>query len=244
MKNLTKKLRIQLILASCIILSSCGDDDDTITITFSEENAAEFIATTLSSDDGGLLNDIEYMIDYVGEECGLTNTEEFSDTEDLAGGRSYSLEYELSLAVICDDDDNFQLMEYNYTVNREADLLRLDAVSEAVGDWELREEGANYLFEGSYTYSGEEVFEFDDDSTYETEATISSEDLQTDDAGNILDGTLSVAFEIVLGSEEISSGSGSLDITDTNTGLLDIESFEYLYEIDLEDGDVTEVERP
>ena len=164
-----------IIFATSAVLSSCSDDDS-VTIEIEEEDVADIVASSLSDEDGGLVNDIENLVENAEEECGYMETETFSDTETI-GVRTFSLDYDISLQVICDENQNFLQVEYNYTVDREAELVRLNVTSEATGDWLLQALDERYLFEGDYVYRGEETFKVRSQNSYNSSLTTSTSDL-------------------------------------------------------------------
>ncbi|MEO1098628.1 MAG: hypothetical protein AAFX57_12850 [Bacteroidota bacterium] len=226
-----------------VTMISCSDDDiESITIEITEEEVADIIAATLSEEDGGFASDIDNLILDIEEECGYTETYTLNESETI-GVRSFSVDYEMSLEVKCNDSDELLEIAYMFTSDREAELIRLDVTSFAEGDWSFKDNGQNYLMDGSYTYEGEEQFKVKDENMYNSTLSYASNDLTINEDGDFLTGELTVDYVANSTSGESRQEDGVLTITEVNTGLFDVSSFEFLYEINLKTGEVEKIER-
>lgn len=226
-----------------VTMISCSDDDiESITIEITEEEVADIIAATLSEEDGGFASDIDNLILDIEEECGYTEIYTLNESE-IIGVRSFSVDYEMSLEVKCNDSDELLEIAYMFTSDREAELIRLDVTSFAEGDWSFKDNGQNYLMDGSYTYEGEEQFKVKDENMYNSTLSYASNDLTINEDGDFLTGELTVDYVANSTSGESRQEDGVLTITEVNTGLLDVSSFEFLYEINLKTGEVEKIER-
>ena len=226
-----------------VTMISCSDDDiESITIEITEEEVADIIAATLSEEDGGFASDIDNLILDIEEECGYTEIYTLNESE-IIGVRSFSVDYEMSLEVKCNDSDELLEIAYMFTSDREAELIRLDVTSFAEGDWSFKDNGQNYLMDGSYTYEGEEQFKVKDENMYNSILSYASNDLTINEDGDFLTGELTVDYVANSTSGESRQEDGVLTITEVNTGLFDVSSFEFLYEINLKTGEVEKIER-
>lgn len=222
---------------------SCNDDDnEVVVVEITEQDVAEVIAASLSEEDGGFAADIDNLLEEVEEDCGYVKTGSLTDQDTFEEGY-YDVAYELSMEVVCDDANQFVQLNYSYKNKREADLVRLSVDSEVESEWIFLDDGELYLLNGAYAYNGQEAFKIRDENTFTTALDVSSNTLMINDHGDFLEGTLAVSYSIVSTSGDERAESGSLTLTTTNVGLLDISSFEYLYEIDIKTGDVQQIER-
>ncbi|MEM6361948.1 MAG: hypothetical protein AAF731_17810 [Bacteroidota bacterium] len=226
-----------------VTMISCSDDDiESITIEITEEEVADIIAATLSEEDGGFASDIDNLILDIEEECGYTEIYTLNESE-IIGVRSFSVDYEMSLEVKCNDSDELLEIAYMFTSDREAELIRLDVTSFAEGDWSFKDNGQNYLMDGSYTYEGEEQFKVKDENMYNSTLSYASNNLTINEDGDFLTGELTIDYVANSTSGESRQEDGVLTITEVNTGLFDVSSFEFLYEINLKTGEVEKIER-
>ncbi len=226
-----------------VTMISCSDDDiESITIEITEEEVADIIAASLSEEDGGFASDIDNLILDVEEECGYTETYMLNESETI-GVRSFYVDYEMSLEVKCNQRDEFLEIAYAFISDRDAELIRLDVTSFAEGNWSFKANGPNYLMEGAYIYEGEEQFKVQDENTYNSTLSYASNNLTINEDGDFLTGELTIDYVANSTSGESRDEDGALTIAEVNTGLLDVSSFEFLYEINLKTGEVEKIER-
>ena len=239
----TKRTKALLIMGLCLAFVSCNDDDsEVVVVEITEEDVADIIAASLSEEDGGFAADIDNLLEEVEEDCGYMKTESLADQDTFEDG-SYDVAYELSMQVVCNEANQFVQLNYSYTNDREADLVRLSIDSKVESEWTFLKDGELYLLNGNYTYDGQESFKIRDENTFTTDLSVSSNTLMINDSGDFLQGALAVSYSIVSTAGDERAESGSLTLTAINVGLLDISSFEYLYEIDIKTGDVQQIER-
>ncbi len=231
------------LMALVSVLYSCADDDPEVVIEITEESVVDIIAASLSEEDGGFANYVDNLIEDIEDECGFLETESLTDAETI-GVRSFSVSYEISTEVICNENDEFQELNCSFTSNREADLIRLDTESFSEGEWSLvKRDTMIYVLEGLSEYDGKETFKVRDQNTYTSSTTYSSDELTVNQDGDFINGVLSIEYVLTSTTDDQRDESGTLTITDTNIGLLDVSTFEFLYEIDLKTGDLQQVER-
>lgn len=225
-----------------LALTSCSDNDEPIVVEeITEEDLVEVLATSLSKEDGGLAADLGNLLDELEEECGYTNTESLND-EVNGDDRSYAVDYDYSIEVICDDNGQLLLVDYDYTATREAQLFRLDITSTVVSEWELVEANLDYQLNGSYDYNGVEDFAENSDNRLESEITYSTTELTLSSGGDFLQGSFAIS-QAVKASDSDWSYEGTLTVIRLNYALIDISGFEFLYEVDLITGETMQVAR-
>lgn len=240
---LNKKISLVILaLAGTIVFQSCSEDDSDVTTEATEEDAAEIIASALSEADGGFAYDVDVLLEEVQEDCGYTRNESFTDQE-TAGVRSFEIIYTISAEVQCSESEEFINLSYEYSMQRSAELIRLDVESSAESTWLFYDDGDNYILDGSYDYAGTEKFKVRDENTFSSTLTASSEDLLINEDGDFLSGSLSITHDVISTSGDERSVTGTIMITDTNIGLLDVSEFDYLYEIDFTTGEATQLVR-
>ena len=237
-----KFLKAMLLVALCVVFISCDDDDEAVVVELTEEDVAEIIASSLSEEDGGFAADIDNLLDEAEDDCGYVKTESLTDKDDT-GVNTYEIAYDFSMEVVCDEANQLTRIDYDYNVERAADLISMNVNSNADSKWAFFREGDFYILDGNYKYNGEEAFKIGDENTYTSELSISSKTLKVNDFGDFLSGTMELNYSITSTSGDQGAEGGSVEITDTNTGLLDVSSFKFLYEIDLKTGDVKQIPR-
>ncbi len=233
---------VVLALAGLTVFNSCDSENDPTSNEVTEEDFAEIIGSALSEEDGGFAYDIDVLLEEVEEECGYTRNESLTEQETV-GVRTFEIDYAISAEVVCNESDEFVSLSYEYTIQRSAELIRLDVESSAESIWSFLDNGDNYILDGRYDYEGTEIFKVGDENTFSSTMEILSEDLLINADGDFLSGSLSVAHNIVSTSGEESSATGTITITSVNIGLLDVSEFDFLYEIDLKTGEVTQITR-
>lgn len=243
MNMLSRKVSlIAIAVLGTLFFQSCSDDDSDVTSEITEADFAEIIASALSEEDGGFAYDVDVLLEEVQEECGYTLDESFTDQETF-GVRNFEITYSISAEVQCSESEAFLSLSYEYTNQRNAELIRLDVESTVTSNWLFFDNGDNYILDGGYDYTGTETFKLGDENTVSSNIAVLSEDLLINADGDFLDGSLSVSHEIVSTSGDEKSVTGTITITSTNIGLLDVSEFDYLYEIDLKTGEVNQLDR-
>jgi len=243
MKMLNKKIMlVVLALAGLLVFESCDSENDPSSNEVTEEDFANIIGTALSEEDGGFAYDIDVLLQEVQEDCGYTRNESFTDQETI-GVRSFEIDYSIAAEVQCSESEEFISLSYEYTIQRSAELIRLDVESSAISTWLFFNDGDNYILDGRYDYSGTETSKVGDKNIFTSTIEILSEDLKINADGDFLSGSLSVIHDIVSTFGDERSATGTITITSVNIGLLDLSGFDYLYEIDLKTGEVTQIER-
>lgn len=242
---LSKKISlVVLVLAGTIVFESCTESADQaqVTIEVTEEDFVEITAAALSEEDGGFASDIDVLLDDVQEECGYTRNESFSNQETI-GVRSFEIDYSISAEVLCSESEEFTSLNYEYSKQRSAELIRLDVESSSFSTWLFYNDGDNYILDGSHDYAGTETFKVRNENTVSSTLIASSEDLLINEDGDFLSGSFSMTHDVVSTSGDERSVYGTILITDTNIGILDVSEFDYLYEIDFTTGEVKQLER-
>lgn len=243
MKIFNKKVMLAVFaLAGLIVFDSCDSENDPSSNEVTEEDFANIIGTALSEEDGGFAYDIDVLLEEVQEDCGYTRNESFTDQETI-GVRSFEIDYSIAAEVQCSDSQEFISLSYECTIQRIAELIRLDVESSAISTWLFFNDGDNYILDGSYDYSGTETSKIGDKNTFISTLEILSENLMIDADGDFLSGSLNVVHNIVSTSGDEKLATGTITITSVNIGLLDLSEFDYLYEIDLKTGEVKQIDR-
>ncbi len=248
-----KKLKSQhwrslILLAIISVLSSACNDQQIegpieVIIEIDESSVAEIIAVALSEDDGGFADQVDVLIDYLSEECGFSEEESFEESSNFLG-RSIEIDYVIETTVKCDENDQFVELAYSLESSREAELTRLDVQSKTSSEWTLSENiDIEYQLTGIYDYQGEEEFKIEEEERFSTLLAFQSNDLVVNRDGDFLEGAMTLDFNVSSSSEAFGDGTGTLTVTDINLGLLDASTFEFLYQIDLQTGEVTQIER-
>ena len=146
-----------LILFLFVALASCDRDNDSI----SEEEAADLIGATLSSDDSGLGADLIYMAAKAIEEetnyssdCNYTGDSAFSSS--FSGPeRSYSFNYTYDWTVTC---ENFIPVALNFNTTRSGDYdgRFVDHTGNGLGNFVLTDlfSGSELTLNGTYSNTG------------------------------------------------------------------------------------------
>jgi hypothetical protein len=216
--------------------------DDTTSSSVDETEVVDIVSTGISDDDGGLVAETEEIMVIIAEECGQRKDETFNETWSL-GSRTVSVDYSVDARAMCNDNGEKIYVEYQVSSLREAQLLRLDVVSETQSSWNLSSpEGSELILAGSYNYQGEEVFKIGRQNTFNTELFYSSENLVINENGDFLSGELYMEYSILSTTGESVEGTGSLVIISTNIGLLTADRLDNQYEINLKTGEHSIVE--
>lgn len=242
LKSAISRIKTFSIVLLAALAYACNTEEEaTEEIELTEQDVAEVIAASLSEEDAGMMADVEKMTESISEECGYTYTESLTDSDD-SEDRSYSVDYDYSLEVMCDEEGTFLRTDYSYTSYRDAELIRFDVSNSTESIWAFYHDADNYKLEGSYAYEGVEAYKVRHNHSLSSDIDYSSSNLIVDENGNFLKGTLAFS-ELVKINEETWEHSGSLEITEENIALLDVSGFEFLYEINLVTGEITEVKR-
>ena len=246
MRKMQSLVAALVMVTALLSISACKNDDgfnaDDVEIIIEESFIVEIIAASLSEDDGGFAFEVDELLERRSEECGFDEEETLSESEE-GGIRSIESEIVIQTRVICDENDALERIEYNYTSTRSAALLAFDVENSTSSTWDLFPSDEDYLLAGSYEYAGIETVMVDEENSFDTALMFDSDDLIVNVEGDFLSGTLNLFYDVLSTDERDESGEGILEVIETNILLLDISSFDYLYEIDVKTGEYKEVDR-
>lgn len=103
---------IGVIACAFSVLTSCDNNDDTQQVTVQEQDAADAISNSVTSDTGGLARTISQAVTYASDE------DVFTDTPSVACGSTYTATYA--------DSYDGPLYDFNYTIDRNTTLVCTD----------------------------------------------------------------------------------------------------------------------
>jgi hypothetical protein len=156
--------KLSLLLLGVLALASCGDDDEVNQIQISNEEAVSTIASSIGSDQGGLIMIFTDAINVINEatasntggrqiaECGASDLITYSYSSQQGETPSYSFNYDYGWTLTCNEASQPSLLEI--AVNYDGNIASPDFSMDYLGDSDISASGimdAIVVFNGLYT---------------------------------------------------------------------------------------------
>lgn len=251
-------INLSLLFALMALLSSCSEESTEVTETVDTEEIAEIVGGSLAEDTQGMVAQMEASAEDA-EEGDFEQNEGGRAEDDALCGQEFSDDFTLTslanMAVFYDYSFTFSygfecnqffvpsLLEFSMTQSGEVDAPRFRSSDTSSGSWMLSGleiSKTQYVFDGSYSRSGQHASKIGEQNAYDFDMNIGFEGVQMNKGNYVISegtGTFSILGEGTSGPSF--SAEGSIDFLGSSQVLITINEDSYL--INLTTGEVTPV---
>jgi hypothetical protein len=238
----------KLKLLTCIILlaftvTNCSDDDDDAeTVVITVDDAAEYVAATLTIATYGAVYNMNYVAEQITDliDCNESESDVRTETETSNNGDiTVNFTINESYSRLC--SGSTEAINYNFSADQTTTSDRVDSDTKLSGVWTItgaESTSSVYVYNGNYTRGGEWTYNLEDNHTDNVTASYVFNNVKANkDDSVIFEGTSTFSLAGFSTIYEPFSYEGSILFQADNTCIVTFSTGEQ-YKIDLNTGDV------